>query len=686
MRPGKIETTHLNRMAYVYVRQSSLRQVREHTESTERQYQLRERALEYGWPAERIRVVDEDQGRSASGSVDRPGFQAMVGEVALGRVGLVTGIELTRLARNHPDWAQLVDLCRLTNTLIMDESGIYDPVDENDELVLGFKGTMGTMELRVLRRRLWENKLHKARKGKLRFELPFGYAQDGEGSIAFDPDEQVQGAVRRVFEVFRETRSARAVMRRFRDEGLRFPRRDRAGGYAWGALSYSRALDILHNPVYAGAYAFGRHRSLRTVSPAGGRHQRIVRVPRDQWHVLIPDHHPGYITWDEHEKNQQWLRSNQTNRATVEARGAPREGAALLQGLAVCGQCGHRMSVRYTSNGALRARYECNRNRSQYGETACPTIIASPVDTVVRDAFLEALTPHEATLALRVEAEVAIRRTEVDAQWHKQVERAEYEVERARRQYDTVDPSNRLVARTLETRWEERLQELDRTRAEYEVQRARHPSPITEQERQQIRDVLRDVSTVWEAETTQPAERKRLLRFLIEDVVIHARDDPRRYEVTIVWKTGATTKREATRPLSAAQKWRTSPVLLERLRSLAQDGLQDAQIADALNREGLKSPKGHGWTAKLVTWLRGRYRIPSLYRHAPAGALSVQDAARCLGVTSGCVYEWIESGRLQTMPHEKGRRVWVLMPPAEETSGKSTERTGTPNMIAGSAV
>jgi DNA invertase Pin-like site-specific DNA recombinase len=438
----KVTPRHLARSAYLYVRQSTVRQVFENTESTQRQYGLRQRAVALGWPSERIIIIDSDLGQSGASAVDREGFQQLVAEVGLGRAGIVLGLEVSRLARNSADWHRLLELCALADTLILDEDGVYDPADFNDRLLLGLKGTMSEAELHVLRARLRGGILNKARRGELRCPLPVGLVYDATGQVVLDPDTQVQETVRLLFDTFARTGSLSATVKSFRQQGVLFPTRVTAGAHkgelAWGPLSLSRVSIALHNPWYAGAYVYGRGR-WRKQPDGRARHERL---PPDQWHVLIRDAHPAYISWAEYERHQQQLRTAAQALGWERSGGAPREGSALLQGRAVCGVCGSRMHIQYYTRrtAALVPHYVCVGRGRLFGDPLCQSMVGTAIDAAVATLVEESVTPMALDLALAVQQEIATQIDQADRLRHRQVERAQYEADQARHRYLQVDP------------------------------------------------------------------------------------------------------------------------------------------------------------------------------------------------------------------------------------------------------
>ena len=478
----KVTASHLKRNAYLYVRQSTPQQVLEHAESTARQYALRQRAIALGWPAEQVVVIDSDLGQSGAFAADRDGFQKLVAEVSLGHAGLVLGLEVSRLARNCAEWHRLLELCAYSDTLILDEDGIYNPSQFNDRLLLGLKGTMSEAELHILHARMRGGALNKARRGELVIPLPVGFLYDAASRVILDPDQQVQQSIRLLFDTFRRLGSAVAVVREFRRQGLRFPR-CRCGGptpkLLWGELTHSYVLEILHNPRFTGAYVYGRSRCRR--KPEGGI--TVTHLPQDQWQILLRDAHPGYISWEQYQENQQRLRDNEQVRG-VDHRSLAREGPALLQGLALCGRCGAPMHVRYTVRREhLIPYYLCNRQTHQRGELPCQVIHGAAIDAAMSKLLVEAVTPLALEVALSVQQEIQSRVEEADRLRRTQVERARYEVRLAQRRYMQVDPDNRLVASTLEADWNNKLRALAEAEQEYEQQREADTAKIDAKQR-----------------------------------------------------------------------------------------------------------------------------------------------------------------------------------------------------------
>ncbi len=535
---NKVTSEHLRRLAYLYVRQSTLRQVHENRESTARQYDLKRRAQVLGWATDQIIVIDEDLGLSGATAVHRNGFQHLVAEVGLGRVGVVMGLEVSRLARSSTDWHRLLEICALADTLILDEDGIYDPSHFNDRLLLGLKGTMSEAELHLLRARLIGGQLNKARRGELWMKPPIGFAYDSSGRVVFDPDQQVQRAVRLLFETFRQTGSAMRVVRHFKTEGLLWPRRItfgvRAGEVLFGPLEHSRVLGILHNPRYTGAFVYGRTRQRKVVV---GEQVRYRRLKREEWSVFLPNMHPGYISWEEFESNQAKLLANANGYGEDRRRSPPREGAALLQGLVICGVCGLRMTVRYhIDHGHPIPDYMCQRRGIQTAEPACQRLSGAQIDQAIAELVLKAVNPASLEVALEVFEELRARQAEVDRLRRAQVERAREEAELAQRQYLLARPENRLVVDNLERQWNEKLVILAQAEEEYARLSRSRPSALTDADRDRIHARASDLPRVWNDPRTPARDRKRMLRLLIENVTLVKRQN---IQIHIRWKGGA---------------------------------------------------------------------------------------------------------------------------------------------------
>ncbi|HVH87220.1 MAG TPA: recombinase family protein, partial [Terriglobales bacterium] len=579
----KISEQQKSKPAYIYVRQSTLAQVRHHQESTERQYALRQKALELGWSEPSTRILDRDLGISGAHTTGRTDFKTLVADVSMGQVGAVFALEASRLARSNADWHRLLELCALTRTLVIDEDGCYDPADFNDGLLLGLKGTMAQAELHFIRARLLGGKLNKAQKGELRFPLPVGLCHDEDGHIVLDPDEEVRGAVSLVFRLFRETGSAFAVVQNFVKRGLRFPKRAYGGAWngklVWGRLTHTRVLCMLKNPSYAGVYVFGRYQYHQKISTTGEiqKKQRAVAMP--DWRVQLRQHHEGYISWEEFLENCQRLEKNRTNGEETMLSGPAREGLALLQGLLLCGNCGHAITVRYTGNGGIYPTYLCNRRHLEALATKdCMSFRCDLLDAAVSEEVLKALRPAELQLALAALQELEARDQGILRQWQMRLERAEYETALAERRYQEVDPANRLVANTLERRWNEtllHLQDLKKQAAEFQRQEAR---VFTPEQKAKVLALARDFPRLWHAPSTQAKDRKRMLRLLIKDITVNKLIEQRQLSVHIRWQGGACTDLLVQLPPKAADRFRYPSAEVDRIRELARR-LTKAQIA-----------------------------------------------------------------------------------------------------------
>ncbi|MCL5960360.1 MAG: recombinase family protein [Chloroflexi bacterium] len=669
----KIQPEHLDRQALIYVRQSTLVQVRENTGSTARQYDLTQRALDLGWPQEHITVIDQDQGLSGASATGRDGFQFLVAEVGLCHAGAVLSLEASRLARSCSDWYRLIEICALTETLVIDEEGIYDPGQYNDRLLLGFKGTMSEAELHWLRSRLLGGKLEKAQKGNLRFRLPTGLAYDPTNRVVLDPDQQVQQAVRLVFDLFDQHGSALAVVKHFATHQLLFPTcfwgGANDGQLAWNPLGLGRVLAILHNPAYTGAYVFGRTKTRTRTLP--GESPRIKgrtrQVKCNDWPIVLHQAHPAYITWDQFLRNQQRLDDNRTFRPE-DRRGAVREGSALLQGIVLCGRCGRRMSVRYLQDGNTPS-YECNQLHSELAGTTCQFVRGDTVDAAVARIFLEAMQPAQLEVSMATLDQIEARALQIDRQWQLRLERAKYEADLARRRFFAVDPENRLVARNLERDWNDKLAEIERLERQHASVPKLLPRIASPDERHRILALAQDLPAIWHAPTTTNPERKQLLRFLVKDVTLSKRETT--INIGIRWQTEALTELDIPRPKRASEIRRTDPVVVNRIRELAHANT-DRQIAVILNREQLTSGTGQPFSGSKVQWVRYAYGIPTtcterpasyLGRQRPDGRYSARAAAELLNVNVSTIADWCKSGRLdgiQSVPHGPH---WVKLTP-----------------------
>ncbi len=640
----KVRAEHLKRDAYVYIRQSSLHQVIHNTESTHRQYALKQRAVALGWPVEAVNVIDSDQAQSGASAADREGFQKLVAEVSLGRVGIVLGLEVSRLARNSSDWHRLLEICGLTDTLILDDDGLYDPCQFNDRLLLGLKGTMSEAELHLIRARLQGGIRSKARRGELRIALPVGLVYDTQDHVILDPDKQVQQALRTFFQTYQRQGTALGVVRYFCTNELTFPRRLRTGinkgQLAWGALGRSRALAILRNPRYAGAFVFGRTKACKQLD---GR-DRIKPLPREDWHTLIPDAHPGYITWQQYQDNLQTLRACAHAYGADRRKSPPGQGPALLQGLVICGVCGRRMTVRYhRRRGKLVNDYVCQNEKTKYAQRTCQQIPGSGIDLAIGALLLEMVQPVTLELAFAVQAELQARLDEVDQLRRQGAERARYEADLARNRFMQVDPNNRLVADALEAEWNSKLRALSEAQEQYEQQRQKDRTMLDETSRQKVLALAQDLPKLWHDPQTSDQDRKRMVRLLIEDVTLSRAE---KITAKILFKGGATRTLCVSAPLCAWQERTTSPEVVGQIDGLL-DIYTESEIAAELNRQGRQSGTKLEFTTKLVNRIRRDYGLKSRYdRLRATGMLTAPEIGRQLGLSRKWVSIWRRHGLL----------------------------------------
>jgi DNA invertase Pin-like site-specific DNA recombinase len=648
--PSKIKPSHLQRAAWVYVRQSTPGQVEHNRESTARQYALSDRACELGWSKQQVVVVDEDLGLSGSGIEKRSGFARLTSEVALAHVGIVLGLEVSRLARNNADWYRLLELCGITDTLIGDNDGVYHPTLFNDRLLLGLKGTMSEAELHIIRARLDGGIRNKAARGELRRGLPVGFVwgeQDGE--ILFHPDEAVTGAIRTVFERFAEFGSARRVWLWFRSERLPFPLQTTPAGMPgpirWVAPTYHALHEILTNPVYAGAYTYGKTRYERYINEQGVVRKRARHLPMDQWSVLIRDHHSGFIDWSTFESNQARLDSN-TRPRPHQAGGAVREGSALLQGLATCGHCGRRLHVHYRGRNSVPGYHCAGKDLVNGRGVYCLNVGGMAIEQAVADAFLQAITPA-AIEAMRLSVEqLQANHDTALSQWRLEVERTRYEAERAERRYRAVEPENRLVARGLESEWEHRLRDLAAAESELRRRQQQRPSAISPEQLGAIQSLGSDIRQVWTAKTTTDRDRKQLLRTLLEEVILNLKRAEGHAHLTLRWRGGAFTMLDIPVPRFKPMGPRTDEDTISLLRRLSAL-YPDEVIAGILNRQGRKTATGERFSANQVGSLR-RYRgIPRFQAPAspPDGEpVTIRKAAQILGMNTSSIHRWLADG------------------------------------------
>jgi DNA invertase Pin-like site-specific DNA recombinase len=656
----KILSSHLERLAVVYVRQSTAQQVLDHQESTRLQYGLVARAQLMGWPKERVLVIDDDLGKSGASSEGRIGFRRLVSEVSLNHVGMILGVEMSRLARSSKDWHQLLEICAIFGTLISDLDGVYDPAGYNDRLLLGLKGTMSEAELHVLKQRMQQGKLNKARRGELNFPVPTGYVRRPSGEVVFDPDEEVQRVVRLIFRKFEELGTLHAVLSYLVEHGIKLGVRVREGE-AKGELEWRRPnrmtlQNLLRHPIYAGTYAYGRRRVDPRKKKPGRPYTGRTVAPPEKWHVLIKNRLPAYISWEHYERNLKRLAENQ---ARADAMGASREGPSLLQGLLICGKCGGRMTVRY-GGSRNRHSYLCSRQATDYGGEVCQHLSGPPLDEFVGEKVLEALEPAALELSLEAAKRVESEREELDRLWKMRLERAAYEAERAGRHYRLLEPENRLVGRQLAKDWEQKLATEQQLKEDYRRFVYEQPRPLSEAERGAIRRLSEDIPALWRAATTTEKDRKEIVRQVIERIVIDAEGTTERVRVRLEWAGGTSTEALMARPVAKLEHLSYYPQLCERVRHLAAQGMTAAAIAQRLNEEGYRPPKRReGFERQSAQDLIHRLGL-SRQRPRPEGPEKLGrhewwlgELAYELGMPEATLYGWLRRGRLKARQQEE---------------------------------
>lgn len=671
-RSDKILDHHLERLAVVYVRQSTMQQVQKHQESTRLQYSLARRAEALGWPASQILVIDDDLGKSAASAEGRVGFQRLVAEVSLDHVGLILGVDISRLARSSKDWHQLLEICALFKTLISDLDGVYDPSQYNDQLLLGLKGTMSVAESHILKQRMQNGVLQKARRGKLRFRLPTGYVHNPEGEIIFDPDEQVQAVVRLIFQKFEAFSTINGVLRYLAQHDIRLGMRrytgERKGELEWHRATQATLQHLFANPIYAGVYAYGRRQVDPRKQQPGHRGSGRVAVPAEQWHAHLEQQVPAYISSEQFQQNLACLKANQNRTGRP---GAVRNGAALLSGVLVCGKCGNRMAVSYRKDGQTY-NYRCYALVQSYGGESCQQIAGPVLDQFISQQVLAALQPTALEVSLAAAARLEQERDDLHRIWQQRLERATFEANRAERHYLQVEPENRLVARQLGRDWEAKLVAQQQLQADYEQFLQQRPRTLSADEQQAIRELAADIPTLWAAPTTTPAQRKEIIRQLISKISLDAEGRSERVQVSIDWMGGNSTSGLLIRPVGKYTQLSYYPQLCERIRALRTEGLSAAAIAHQLNQEGFRPPK-HTQSFKSYA-VYDLMRTLGLTHPAVANTGSVElgphewwlrDLAQALEMPLPTLSSWTRQGKLQARQASQSDRRWIVW--ADET-------------------
>ena len=671
----KLRTWHLDRKAIIYVRQSTPQQVIKHRESRERQYALVERAVALGWTSDQVEVVDDDQGLSGRSVEGRLGFQRILAEIGLDRVGLILGLEMSRLARSNKDWHHLLELCGIFRVLLGDQDGLYDPTDFNDRLLLGLKGTMSEAELHILNGRMHQGLLNKADRGELLLHPPIGYVQNADKtSFEFDPDEQAQEVVRLVFAEYTRQGTVYSLLRYLARNDIRLPVRPLSGPnrgqLEWHRPTRTTLSSMLHHPTYAGAYRYGYRYHDPRKKVAGRRNTGIVRIPLEECRVLIKDRFPAYISWEQFEKNRDQLARNQSRAKSM---GVPRSGPSLLGGLVYCGRCGNRLMVQY-SGRANRLRYQCARNSQNLGEPLCQGIAGHDLDRFITDRVLKVLEPASLELCLAATDDLEQERERLDQHWQKRLERAAHQADRAERQFQAVEPENRLVARTLEKKWEEALREQAQLKIEYEDFRRLQPTQLDDAQRTLVRQLSQDISALWNAPTTTPQDRQQIVRMLIDRIELNIEGNTERTEITLTWAGGFTSRRQHNRSVISYSQLSNLDELLARIVELKETCATLGEVADQINKEGYCSLRRRTFTGAMISRLLVKQGIHSPRKLLPPeGVLQenewwIGNLAKRLGMPKTSLDHWRKSGWIKgrKLPGLRGR--WIIWADATEVT------------------
>ena len=642
----KIQSFHQQKMALIYLRQSTMHQVMHNQESTNRQYALEQKAQDFGWDPTRIRIMDGDLGQSGNSTSKREDFKLLVAEVSMDKVGAIFVLEASRLSRSSADWNRLLELCALTRTLIIDQDGCYDPAQFNDQLLLGLKGTMSQAELHLIRARLYGAKLNKAKRGELRFPIPVGYIYDDQGNIIFDQDAQVCHTIQLLFSVFKEKQTAYAVVQYFGSNKILFPKRAYGGRWKgrliWDKLSHARVLTILKHPFYAGVYTFGRYKSVKKINQHGEIISTTKLQPIEQWPVMIKDHHPQYITYDQYQHNIQQLQDNRTNTPDQFLAGPPREGATLLQGLLVCGICGRRITIRYKVNKAIIPTYECNgRKRRGLTGSSCFSFRANLVDPIIEQKVIQVLNPDNVAIALSALSEMEKRNDSLNRQWEMNIQRCQYQADIAQRRFEQVDPANRLVAASLEKTWNLELEKLALAKSEYEQQQIKTETEFPPHKRAQIASLAKEIPTLWN-KTTNLKDKKRIVRLLISDITVAKTNQNKTIALNMRWQAGPVEQIMVKMPPNAADKTRYPKATVEKVRSLTLQYGDDKKTVAILNEQGILSATGKTFTRDMIQWIRFKHKMKMPVLKSD-DECTVDEVRTTFNVSRHMVYYWINN-------------------------------------------
>lgn len=654
---NKVLPTHLKRRAFLYIRQSSLKQVMENTESTERQYNLKNKAISLGWDIEEINIIDEDLGKSGASAIDRDGFNKLVSEVGLGRAGIVMGIEVSRLARNSSDWHKLLEICALTDTLILDEDGIYNPGHFNDRLLLGMKGTMSEAELHVLNARLRGGILNKASKGELTLKLPTGLIYDAQKKVVFDPDIQVKDTIKLIFTTFKRTGSARGVLKHFRINNLNFPKKvasiPNKGEIIWKPLTNARILSILHNPRYAGAFVYGRKGSKKLIDSK----TKHFNKPINEWTYLIKDIHPGYISWKTYQDNLKTLEENCTDYSEKKRRNPPREGPALIQGLVICGICGEHMTVNYyTRNKNTHPNYVCQKDRIRNGSSLCQFVTGKYIDDVIEKVILESVTLLNIKSAIKVEEKLAERIDEVNALKNKELERARYDADMAQMRYMKVDPRNRLVADSLEADWNLKLKNYQKINEKIKDEKEKSINKVSMAKQSELIELAKSFPKFWKEIKSNNKNRKKVIRFVIKDVTLKKTD---KIYIGIRFKGGEIKETTLPLPENNFVAWTTDSRIVKEIDRLLDTHTQK-EIAERFNKLGWKTGKGKEFTSIRIERIRSMYKLRNKEkRWKESGWLTRPEIAAILKVSVTTITLMANKGILKTKNYNAKKRLYA---------------------------